>query len=271
MKTVAVFLADDLTIRRLTHAFRERCNVRAFTHAMSVQQMASSGNLVASIVDMRHRTDLPEGFPIDTIARLHSLYPVVPVVGYVDFTPQRARDILSAAHAGATDLILREVDDLDVVASRISDMGCSVDVASRVEMAIKGLVPAHLHEFFLYCIRHACNGITVEGVTARLRRNRKTLSNWLATAQLPPPYRIIGWMRILVAARLLEDQSRSLEKVARELRFVSGAALRNMLRRYLDISPDILRQKGGFEYVLPKFIEALQGARLGANEGVYSE
>jgi AraC-like DNA-binding protein len=257
MKIVAVFLSDPMTLRRLVLAFRNRCVVQAFTHVDEIRDLANAGKIIATIVDMRPRSDLLEGLALDLIARLHATYPAIPVSAYVDFSPQRARDILAAAHAGASDIILRENDDLNAVAERVFDMGTSIDVASRLKIAIEGMVPTHLHEFFIFCVRHATSGITVEGVAARLRRNRKTLSNWLVLAHLPPPYRIIGWIRILVAARLLEDSSRSLEKVARELRFVSGTALRNMIKRYLGVNPDTLRKLGGFEFALAKFVDVL--------------
>jgi AraC-like DNA-binding protein len=214
--------------------------------------------MIATIVDMRQRDDVPDSVPLECVARLHALYPSVPIVGYVDFTPQRARDILTAAHAGASEIILREVDDLHAVANRIIDMGTSIDVATQIQEAIADIVPEQLHTFFQSCVEHAATGVSVNSVTTRLRRNRKTLSNWLAAAELPPPFRIVGWMRILVAARMLEDTSRSAEKVARELHFVSGTALRNMMRRYLGVGPETLRQNGGFAYALPKFLEELQ-------------
>ncbi len=261
MKIVAIFLSDEMTIRRLVLAFRNRCVVQAFTHIEEIRELASEGKIIATIVDMRPRVDLMGELSLDFIAKLHSAFPSIPVNAYVDFSPHRARDIVAAAHAGAADIILRESDDLSKVADRIIDMGTSIDVAARVKLAITGVVPAHLHEFFTFCVTHASTGITVEGAAARLRRNRKTLSNWLAVAQLPPPYRIIGWIRILVAARLLEDSSRSLEKVARELRFVSGTALRNMIRRYLGVNPDILRKHGGFEYALERFRESIASYR----------
>ena len=77
-------------------------------------------------------------------------------------------------------------------------------------------------------------------------------------AQLPPPARIVGWGRILVAARMLEDTTQSTEKVARALNFVSGTSLRNMMRRYTRCGPETLRQRGGFDYALARFIEAIE-------------
>jgi AraC-like DNA-binding protein len=107
--------------------------------------------------------------------------------------------------------------------------------------------------------------MSVESIVARTGRSRKTLSNWLAAAQLPPPSRIIGWTRVLVAARMLDDTTQSTEKIARELHFMSGTALRNMMRRYLGCGPDALRQRGSFEYALSAFLDVLT-----SKKGAYS-
>jgi len=211
------------------------------------------------VVDMRHRVERgsPTQDPVELIAQLHAAWPSIPIVGYVNFTPQRARDILAAAHAGATEIILGEFDELDLIANKIVDIGIASGVANRVDAAIEGIVPAHLRDFFLFSVANARYGMSVEGTVARLQKSRKTVSNWLLAAQLPPPARIVGWARVLVAARMLEDTTRSAEKVARELHLMSGTALRNLMKRYLHCSPDVLRQRGGFEYALTVFVESL--------------
>jgi hypothetical protein len=260
MKIVAVFLSDETTTRRLALAFRNRCLVRRFDGFERARKKLSIDNILALVVDMRGRVDPTGSAVVDLIAQLHSAWPSLPVVGYVNFSPQRMRDVLAVAHAGATEIILDEFDDLDRIANKIADIGTSSDATTQIEVAIRDFVPAHLREFFRFCIVNARHAVDVDGAVIRMRKSRKTLSNWLALEQLPPPARIIGWTRVLVAARMLEDTTRSTEKVARELHFMSGTALRNMIRRYLDCGPEQLRQRGGFQYALRMFLEEL-GAR----------
>jgi hypothetical protein len=261
MKLVAVFLADEMTTRRLTIAFRSRCVVRQYDDIDAVRTAVAAGQVLAMVVDLRNRGELPDKRPVELIAQLHGTWAAIPVIGYVDFTPQRARDILAAAHAGAAEIILGEFDQLDMIANKIVDIGMASNVAARVDVAIKGVVPIHLRDFFLFCVSNARYAMSVDSVVMRLQRSRKTLSNWLVVAQLPPPSRIVGWARVLVAARMLEDSTQSTEKIARELQFMSGTALRGMMRRYLRCSPETLRQRGGFEYALEKFVESLRATK----------
>src|SRR6185312_650474 len=149
MNLVAVFLADEMMLRRLAVAFRTRCAVQSFDSVEAVQKAVTSGRVISIVVDMRGHVELPGTTALELIAQLHSYWPSIPVVGYIDFTPQRAREILAAAHAGATEIILADTDELDTVAGRIVDKGLASNIAARVDVAIREIVPLHLRDFFL--------------------------------------------------------------------------------------------------------------------------
>lgn len=266
MNLVAVFFADETTLRRLTIAFRTRCAVRSFESVDAARGAIESGQVISIIVDLRRRVDIPDLSPIELIAQLHTSWPSVPVVGYTDFTPYRAREILAAAHAGASEIILADTDELDTIAGRIVDMGLASHVLGRVEAVTRDLIPEQLRPFLRCCIENARFGLSVDSIVARLQRRRKTLSHWLMVSHLPPPARIVGWARILVAARMLEDTTQSTERVARVMNFVSGTSLRNMMRRYARCGPETLRLRGGFEYALDRFVEAIETGKREAGQ-----
>lgn len=160
---------------------------------------------------------------------------------------------MAIAHTGASDIILRDMESLAVAAQRIMAAENLIDITWAVNRVIPQGLPEEIKEFILYAVKHGAANITVDAAAKALRRNRKTLVNWLSKAQLPPPFRIIGWGRVLVAAKLLEDKSRSIEDAAREVNFQNGSALRGMISRYLTDSPEELRAKGGFEFALERF------------------
>jgi len=269
---VAVFFADDPTLRRLRKAFAGQCLVELYPARVdAIRPAIDRGQILAAIIDLRPGAEArraaglgvvplsAEGDPaISFIAALHARYVSLPIVVYVDFTPQQAREILWAAHAGAKEIILREFDDLDSVTRRVLSLGKIGDVAARVFSEIAELVPEELHDFFESCISHAHEGLTIDGVAAALRVNKKTISVRLRRHRLPPPHRIVGWGRILAASRWLEDPDRPIEKVARELHFAGGAGLRNFLRRYVGCLAEELRERGGFAYALRLFVQDLR-------------
>jgi transcriptional regulator GlxA family with amidase domain len=93
----------------------------------------------------------------------------------------------------------------------------------------------------------------VRGAADALGLDRRTLVRRLERAGLPPPRRIAGWCRVIVAARLLDDPIYTLEQAALRLDFPSGTALRNMLIRYTGLAPREIRENGGVRCVLHLF------------------
>jgi AraC-like DNA-binding protein len=64
---------------------------------------------------------------------------------------------------------------------------------------------------------------------------------WCGRADLPQPRRLLAWLRILLAADMLDDPGRTLAAVARACGYSSDTALRNTLRTFLGASPTELR------------------------------
>ena len=78
-------------------------------------------------------------------------------------------------------------------------------------MKFEPLVPATIVPFLRYCLEHARRNITVEEVAAAMGVHRKTLVDRLKAAHLPSPRAMIGWCRLLMAARLLDDPGRTID------------------------------------------------------------
>ncbi|HEX6533861.1 MAG TPA: hypothetical protein VF041_04645 [Gemmatimonadaceae bacterium] len=87
-------------------------------------------------------------------------------------------------------------------------------VARDAWRAIERVVPADLCAFFQYTLARAGSGITVAEVAAGLGVHPRTLGNRLRRAGLPSSERAIGWCRLLVAARVLDQTDAPIERVA---------------------------------------------------------
>jgi AraC-like DNA-binding protein len=182
--------------------------------------------------------------------------PSVPIAIYCPLAPDAVREIVALAKAGADEVILRAGDDH--VAAAWSRLLVSVRrrAANEVLEAMHTLLPPEVEPIASYCLERAPAGPSVAEVAAAFHIHRKTLANRMAAAGLPPPACLISWCRLLLAARLLEDPGRAVERVALELGFGSGAALRNMLRRYTGLRPSELREHGGMRCLLDRFKES---------------
>jgi AraC-like DNA-binding protein len=93
----------------------------------------------------------------------------------------------------------------------------------------------------------------------------RTLSRWCRRAALPPPRRLLGWMRVLLAAELLDDSGRTVQNVAYACGYSSDTTLRQALRGFVGVTPTDLRQNGAFASTAKAFAEDLRAARSPAH------
>jgi AraC-like DNA-binding protein len=161
--------------------------------------------------------------------------------------------LMEYAKAGVSQLVFQGVDDLK--ASLRSALDAAFDQASAVALGadLEPLIPSTIVPFLRYCLEHARRNITVEEVAVAMGVHRKTLVDRLKAARLPSPRAMIGWCRLLVAARMLDDPGRTVEQVALKLDFPSGPALRNMFKRYTGLRTTEVRQNGGVRCLVHAF------------------
>lgn len=88
----------------------------------------------------------------------------------------------------------------------------------------------------------------------------KTLIRWCERVYLPPPRRVLAWIRVLLATELLDDPGRTVSGVARACGYTSDTALRRALVDFLNVGPNPLREAGALAVASRTFLREL--ARL---------
>jgi AraC-like DNA-binding protein len=202
------------------------------------------------------------GAPMATaVERLRTRFPALPMLAYCVLRPETSRELLAMARAGVNGLVLRGIDDVgDALCAALAaaDDDCLEVVMTR---ELGTLSAANLRSVVAQCLTQPRSRHTVASVAAAMGVNRRTLVNRFTHAGLPTPSEVIGWCRLLLAARLLEDPERSVESVGLALKFGSGAALANMLRRYTGLLPTELRRRGGVDCLLEALRRELESER----------
>jgi AraC-like DNA-binding protein len=84
-----------------------------------------------------------------------------------------------------------------------------------------------------------------------------TLLRWCHSASLPPPRRLLLWLRLLTAAEMLDDPGQRVMDVAFACGYSTDVALWCRLRRSVGAPPRILRRRGAFEIVARAFLQDL--------------
>jgi AraC-like DNA-binding protein len=81
-------------------------------------------------------------------------------------------------------------------------------------------------------------------LAASLNLTERTLLRWCARADLPPPRRLLAWMRVLLACDLLDDPGHSLSSASRACGYAADMPLRRAIRNLVGLEPREMRQAG---------------------------
>ena len=146
--------------------------------------------------------------PSIELSSLLNRFPSLTVAAALPVGPGRLADVLRLGQWGVVQII------------DVEEEMTSVALAHRLLGArgrpLRGLVERALPAYTSAAARailNAASSIVAEGGQGRdlartLRITPRTLSRWCRRAGLPPPKRLLAWMRILLAAEFLDDPGR---------------------------------------------------------------
>ena len=137
-------------------------------------------------------------------------------------------------------------------------------VQSVVARALPAYVSARARSILETAGEIASVGGQATDLARALHVSMRTLLRWCSSSGLPAPRQLLAWMRILLAAELMEDPGRSLESVSLACGYAADSGLRRALRDLLNTNPKTLRRMGAFATASAAFREALLEARSAA-------
>jgi AraC-like DNA-binding protein len=155
----------------------------------------------------------------------------------------------------------------------ICDAGLNHGMSSQFEVRLRdevlrllrSNVEPRLLPFFEFCLEHAHERMTVEGLARRFRIHRRALEYRLAQAGLPPPGRVMAWASLIHAAHLFSLNAGTVEAIAEACGYCSPNAMRKSFER-VGLRLSSVQRLGGFERAMVSLIDALhyKTAQLGA-------
>lgn len=137
-------------------------------------------------------------------------------------------------------------------------------VSRLLERALPRAVPTRARTLLAAAAGVAATGGGSGDLAAVLGATERTVLRWCRRADLPHPRRLLAWLRVLLAADMLDDAGRSQEQVAHACGYSGGAALRNAVRGLLGAPPGTLRGRA-FATAAEAFGRELSGLRDAAH------
>lgn len=261
-RPLVVLHTDEHLLNRLRAvATRQRLDYRVVSGWDELSEMVPVAPASALfVVDPYHGTAEGEGPSIE-LSSLLNRFPSLTVTAAFDVQPNRTDDIIRLGQWG----VVQVVD--------LSEEPTAVAIGKRLLAArgrpLRALVESSLPAYTSASARAilaAASSVVADGGQGRdlarvLNITPRTLSRWCRRAGLPPPKRLLAWMRILLAAEFLDDPGRPVASVAQACGYAADSSLRLALRRFTGLNPTDLRERGAFDTAAEAFIEALAEAR----------
>ncbi|MBI3791293.1 MAG: helix-turn-helix transcriptional regulator [Gemmatimonadetes bacterium] len=245
MGVIAALLPDASWQQRVQAAVRDRHEVVPCGDWAGLLRTCGAEAVVLAIFDLYAEGDLD----LEPLRTLRRRFPRITQVAYVRPTADRARDLFDAGRAGIDAVVIADRDDTPAL------IRATVDLAEA--RAVAGVVREHLdsevalvRDAVLISVTRAHEQLDAERLARLLHLSRRSLADQLGRAGFPAPQRLLAWGRLIVAAHLLEDPSRSAEGVALALDYPSGSAFRNSCQRYLHATPHEIRANGGARFAV---------------------
>jgi AraC-like DNA-binding protein len=190
-------------------------------------------------------------------------FPSVTVIAALDLKPQRYRDLRTLGAWGVSEVIaLGDVDTVEGIARHLRGVQ-GRPLQSLLERSLPQNLTGNARAMLMAAAEVVSAGGQAKELAKALYLSPRTLLRWCDRAELPPPRRVLVWMRILLATELLDDPGRTVSSVALACGYASDNSLRRALQDFLATTPTILRKVGAFETASRAFLQELEAVRRG--------
>lgn len=206
----------------------------------------------------------PEGRTDRVPARVWELlleFPSVAVVAAVDapsVAPGILGQLLSRGVADVLDLSLEDTPEL--AAHRLREAHARPFKRS-VDDGLDQYPSARARVLIRAAAHVAATGGGATELAAQFSVIPETVTEWCVAAALPPPRRLQAWMRVLLAAFLLQEPPRTIAGVAAACGYTTDRALRRAFNRFLGVDARTLRGPGAFQVAMREFNRDLSRSR----------
>lgn len=190
-------------------------------------------------------------------------FPSATVVAAMEIRPGRSHDLRTLGEWGVTDIISIDEDDtLDAIARRLR-----AAQGRPLQNLLQNCLPVSISGRARTLVMTAAEVVSMGGrgkdLARALHLSERTVLRWSERAALPPPRRLMAWMRILLAASLLDDPGRTVLSVAYACGYSSDSSLRRAMQDFLGTIPTTLRRQGAFARASEVFLKELNDFRNG--------
>lgn len=210
---------------------------------------------------------------------LHTLlsrYPSVSVLAALEIRPGRFHDLRTLGEWGVSEIIALDRDETtESIARKIRSVQGRL-MRSFLANSLPSFVSGRGRAVLLAATELASRGGQGSDLAESLHLSERALLRWCERSHLPPPRRLLAWVRVLFAAELLDYPDQTVLSVAHTSGYATDSSLRRAMQEFTGATPTELRRVGAFAAAADAFLAELlrlrqeakaRAATPGAGEG----
>jgi len=199
--------------------------------------------------------------PSPKLRGLLAEFPSMAVLAAIEVVPERFDDLRTLGKWGVVQVISIGHDDTPHSISQRLKSARGRPLLALLEQVLPPDTPGRARAIFEAAVEVVSVGGHGRDLAKSLHLSRRTLLRWSRRAGLPAPRKLLAWMRILLAAELLDDPGRPVLSVAHICGYSSDSGLRRITQKFLSASPSELRRRGAFNVAAQQFLDVLAETR----------
>jgi AraC-like DNA-binding protein len=184
-------------------------------------------------------------------------FPSITVVAAIDVRSGSSHDLRTLGEWGVADVISIFEDDIGEGMLRRLTLAQGRPLQNLLARSLPATVSGQSRTLLMTAAEVVSMGGKGRDLARALHLSQRTVLRWAERAGLPPPRRILAWMRILLASSLLDDPGRTVFSVACACGYASDSSLRRAMQDFLGTIPTHLRREGAFERATHAFLQEL--------------
>ncbi len=190
----------------------------------------------------------------------------VTVLAVMELQGDRIRDVNTLKEWGVAEIIDSDSETTQEAIEHRLRQAYGYPIHRLLERALPSHISGRARAILVKAAEVAAAGGQGRDLARLLHLSERTLLRWCERSHLPPPRRVMAWMRILFASDLLDDEGRTVLSVAHACGYVSDSSLRRAMQDFLGTAPTALREKGAFQTASAVFTKELADIRRTARE-----
>jgi AraC-like DNA-binding protein len=254
-----IFHHDPGVQARVRQAAERGSLVRIVSSWERLAQALRAAPLTAvALVDPHAGTD---GALAPELRAILRAFPCAVVVATVHTRRSSAADLRTLGEWGVAEVIAEDQDGAPEIA-RVLDAVRERPLHALIESYLPDELAPDARAILAAAADTAVAGGGARELARQLHVSVRTLVRRCERAALPCPRQLLGWMRILLAAELMEDPTRPMDSIALACGYASDAGLRRALRDFVHSNPRTMRKAAPFAVASRAFLQALGGGRF---------